>query len=149
MVFSHQSIPLHLLYVKWKTDHKKGKQMDQKDGTRQRTRCHKAVQRRFPQVHTLLVRSIYRSTDSIFRTLENAIRFGKPVLIENIGEELEPILEPILLKQVYKMTGNDVIKIGDSVIPYHDNFKLYITTKLPNPNYKPEISTKVIGRDGE
>ncbi|PRP75973.1 hypothetical protein PROFUN_01689 [Planoprotostelium fungivorum] len=77
------------------------------------------------------------------RTLENAIRFGKPVLLENVGEELEPILEPILLKQIYKMTGNDVIKIGDSVIPYHDNFRFYITTKLPNPNYKPEISTKV------
>lgn len=77
------------------------------------------------------------------RTLENAIRFGKPVLLENVGEELEPVLDPVLLKQVFKQSGHDVIKIGESVIPYHDSFRFYITTKLPNPNYKPEISTKV------
>lgn len=34
------------------------------------------------------------------RTLENAIQFGLPVLLENIGEELDPALEPLLLKQV-------------------------------------------------
>lgn len=34
------------------------------------------------------------------RVLENAIQFGLPVLLENIGEELDPSLEPVLLKQV-------------------------------------------------
>ena len=34
------------------------------------------------------------------RSLENAVRFGKPCLLENVGEELDPALEPILLKQV-------------------------------------------------
>lgn len=87
---------------------------------------------------------IIRLTNPDFvRTLENAIRFGKPVLIENIGEELEAVLEPILLKQTFKQNGNTVIKLGDNVIPYHDDFKLYITTKLANPHYRPEISTKV------
>lgn len=32
--------------------------------------------------------------------MENAIRFGKPCLLENVGEELDPALEPVLLKQV-------------------------------------------------
>ena len=36
-----------------------------------------------------------------------------------------------------------MIKLGDAVIPYHDDFKLYITTKLPNPHYTPEVSVKV------
>ncbi len=36
-----------------------------------------------------------------------------------------------------------VIKLGDNIIPYHDDFRFYITTKLPNPHFKPEISTKV------
>ncbi|XP_069500104.1 dynein axonemal heavy chain 1 [Ambystoma mexicanum] len=77
------------------------------------------------------------------RSLENSIRFGKPFMLENVGEELEPALEPVLLKQTYKQQGNIVIKLGDTVIPYHADFKMYITSNLPNPHYTPEISTKV------
>ena len=47
------------------------------------------------------------------------------------------------LLQTFKQAGSLVIKLGDSVIPYHDDFKFYITTKLPNPHYTPEVSTKV------
>ncbi|CAN0226068.1 unnamed protein product, partial [Phaeothamnion confervicola] len=36
------------------------------------------------------------------RTLENSIRYGMPVLLENVREELEPALEPVLLKQVFR-----------------------------------------------
>jgi dynein heavy chain len=34
------------------------------------------------------------------RALENAVQFGRPVLLENVGEELDPALEPLLAKQV-------------------------------------------------
>lgn len=40
------------------------------------------------------------SEKDYLRTLENAIRFGKPVLLENVQEELDASLEPLLLKQV-------------------------------------------------
>ncbi|KAJ6667676.1 hypothetical protein lerEdw1_015997 [Lerista edwardsae] len=83
------------------------------------------------------------SDRDFLRSLENAIRFGKPFLLENVGEELDPALEPVLLKQTYKQQGSTVLKLGDTVIPYHDDFKLYITTKLPNPHYTPELSTKL------
>ena len=43
------------------------------------------------------------SDRDFLRSLENAIRFGKPCLLENVREELDPALEPILLKQVRKM----------------------------------------------
>ena len=39
------------------------------------------------------------SDRDFLRSLENAVRFGKPCLLENVGEELDPALEPILLKQ--------------------------------------------------
>ena len=42
------------------------------------------------------------SDNDYIRTLENSIQFGTPVLIENVGEELDPSLEPLLLKQVFK-----------------------------------------------
>ncbi|XP_074517159.1 dynein axonemal heavy chain 1 [Sebastes fasciatus] len=83
------------------------------------------------------------SDRDFLRSLENAIRFGKPCLLENIGEELDPALEPVLLQQTFKQQGNTMLKLGDSVIPYHKGFKMYITTKLPNPHYSPEVSTKV------
>ena len=83
------------------------------------------------------------SEKDYLRTLENGVRFGRAVLLENIGEELEAALEPLLLKQVFKDGSNDVIKIGDNVIPYHADFSFYMTTKLRNPHYSPEISVKV------
>ncbi|XP_005102124.3 dynein heavy chain 1, axonemal [Aplysia californica] len=86
---------------------------------------------------------VKQSSKDFIRTLENAIRFGKPCLMENVGSDLDPSLEPILLRQIFKQQGNWVIKIGDNMIPYHKDFKFYLTSKLPNPHYTPEVSTKV------
>ncbi|XP_055967922.1 dynein axonemal heavy chain 7 [Sorex fumeus] len=77
------------------------------------------------------------------RTLENCIQFGTPVLLENVGEELDPILEPLLLKQTFKQGGSTCIRLGDSTIEYAPDFRFYITTKLRNPHYLPETSVKV------
>lgn len=77
------------------------------------------------------------------RTLENAIQFGLPVLLENVGEELDPSLEPLLLKQIFKQGGVNCIRLGDSTIEYSSDFRFYITTKLRNPHYLPEIAVKV------
>lgn len=57
------------------------------------------------------------------RVLENAIQFGLPVLLENIGEELDPILEAILLKQTFKHGGTLCVKLGDSIIEYNNAFR--------------------------
>jgi len=83
------------------------------------------------------------SDRDFLRTLENGVRFGRAVVLENIGESLDAALEPLLLKQTFKQGGNEVIKIGDNVIPYHPDFRFYMTTKLRNPHYPPEVSVKV------
>lgn len=46
------------------------------------------------------------------RTLENSIQFGTPVLLENVGEELDPSLEPLLQKATFKHGGVLCIKLG-------------------------------------
>ncbi|GCC21887.1 hypothetical protein chiPu_0000269 [Chiloscyllium punctatum] len=88
--------------------------------------------------------SIAKLTDlDYMRTLENCIQFGTPLLLENVGEELDPSLEPLLLKQVFKQGGVESIKLGEIIIEYSKDFRLYITTKLRNPHYLPELATKV------
>lgn len=53
---------------------------------------------------------VVKLTDSDYiRTLENCIQFGTPVLLENVGEELDPSLEPLLLNQTFKQ---GVLTIG-------------------------------------
>ncbi|KAL3266451.1 hypothetical protein HHI36_010623 [Cryptolaemus montrouzieri] len=84
------------------------------------------------------------SDKNLIRTLESAVRFGKPVLIENIGLELDPALDPVLLRQVFKQGGTLVMKLGDTIVPYDNNFRLYMTTTLPNPHYTPEIAVKIL-----
>ena len=83
------------------------------------------------------------SDKDLLRTLENAIRFGKPVLLENVQEELDASLEPLLLKQLYKQGGQWMINLGDSAVPWHEDFLFYITSKLRNPYYTPETAVKV------
>ena len=35
------------------------------------------------------------------------------------------------------------MRLGDSNIDYDDNFKFFMTTKMPNPHYLPEVCIKV------
>lgn len=42
----------------------------------------------------------------------------------------------------YLTGGRLLIKLGDKEVEYNPEFKFYICTKLSNPHYTPEISTK-------
>ncbi|XP_055681851.1 dynein axonemal heavy chain 7 [Lutzomyia longipalpis] len=77
------------------------------------------------------------------RVLENSIQFGLPVLIENVGEELDPMLEPILKKQIFKQGGVYCIKLGENIIEFNESFRLFITTKLYNPKIAPDVAVDV------
>ena len=98
------------------------------------------------------VRNMYASSNlqiiklshkDFLRTLENGIRYGACVLLENVQEELDPALEPVLLKQVFKKGGQNLLHLGDADVPYSDEFRFVITTKLANPHYFPEVCIKV------
>ncbi|XP_078389870.1 dynein axonemal heavy chain 2 [Cetorhinus maximus] len=83
----------------------------------------------------------FQMTDYM-RVLEKGVQFGSPVLLQNVHEELDPSLAPILNKSVTKVAGRLVMKLGDKEIEYNKEFRFYITTKLSNPHYAPEISAK-------
>lgn len=94
--------------------------------------------------HTDKNLQIIKLTERDFlRTLENGIRYGAPVLLENVGQELDPSLEPVLLKQIFRKAGQQLIRLGDTDVPYSDEFRFFITSKLANPHYMPEVMIKV------
>lgn len=80
---------------------------------------------------------------NMLRSLENAIPVGRPMLIEDIDETLDPSLDPILLKATFTNGVRTLIHLGDTDIDYNPAFRLYLTTKLPNPHYLPEVCIKV------
>ncbi|KAF5272727.1 hypothetical protein FQA39_LY07754 [Lamprigera yunnana] len=87
---------------------------------------------------------IIKLTDGNFlKILEGAIRLGLPVLLTEVGETLDPTLSSILLRQTFVQGGRVLIRLGDSDVEYDNNFRFYITTKLSNPHYLPEICIKV------
>ncbi|KAF5277248.1 hypothetical protein FQR65_LT00356 [Abscondita terminalis] len=85
-------------------------------------------------------------------TMEKAISAGATVLVESIGENLDPVLDTLLGRNLIKK--GKAIKIGDKEIEYNPSFQLYLQTKLANPHYKPEMQAQAtlinftVTRDG-
>jgi dynein heavy chain len=75
--------------------------------------------------------------------LEDCLSYGKPMLIENIEETLDPVLDPVLEKRHIKKGKNFLIQLADKEVDYTETFMLFCTTRLPNPHYSPEMSAKV------
>lgn len=63
------------------------------------------------------------SDSNYLKLIQNAVQFGQPCLLENVGESLDPGLSPVLLKQTFRHGGVDCIQIGDSIIEYNDDFR--------------------------
>jgi dynein heavy chain len=88
--------------------------------------------------------------DTIFTlnhpSLKDALKFplseGWPVLIEQIENEVDPILDPILEKQIIVKGRSKYIKVADTDLDYHDNFRLFMTSRLGNPHFSPELAAK-------
>lgn len=62
--------------------------------------------------------------------------------IENISTELDDSLDPILTRILFNYAGQPSVKIGKNILQF--NFRLYLTTKLPNPYYISDVAIKVI-----
>lgn len=67
---------------------------------------------------------------------------GWPFLIENVENEVDPMLDPILEKQYVKKGKNYRLKIADQDVDYDIKFRLYMTSRLANPHFSPELAAK-------
>lgn len=83
------------------------------------------------------------SQNDYMKQIETCIEEGRPVLIENILEELEAPLDPILSRQTFTQGNLTFLNLGDTVLQLSPKFRLYMTTSLRNPHYLPEIYNKV------
>ena len=76
------------------------------------------------------------------RKVEQALQNGQVIIIENIGEDIDATMDPVLSRACYKKGRAMYIKFGGEEIEYDSKFKLYLQTKLSNPHYKPEIAAQ-------
>ncbi len=84
-----------------------------------------------------------KEQDGLIRALETGLSLGYPVLLENVGEELDGTLDGVLGREYFKNGGVLCVKVGDNVVEVAKGFRLFITTKMRNPHYRPELTTKV------
>ena len=76
--------------------------------------------------------------DHVRTCLEN----GMPLLIENIEAEVDPELDPVLEKQTIQKGRNKLVNISGQTVEWDDDFKLFMTSRLGNPHFSPELAAK-------
>ena len=67
---------------------------------------------------------------------------GKPLLIEGVVREIDPLFDPVLEKNTMTRGRSFYIILGDKEVTMDKAFRLYLVTKLPNPKFSPEFSAK-------
>jgi len=81
------------------------------------------------------------------RNLKDQIEFtmgeGLCLMIENVENEVDPMLDPVMDKAVIKKGKNLYINVSDQNMDYKEKFSLYMTSRLPNPHFSPELSARV------
>ena len=82
----------------------------------------------------------------MLKQLELAVQYGFPFLLEGLDEYIDPVLDPVLERNFIGggSRGRKAIRLGDKEVEWDDNFRLYMTSKLANPHYSPEVAGKTM-----
>jgi dynein heavy chain len=89
-------------------------------------------------------RSITTLNDPKFKEkfLKYCMDDGKTLIIENIENEVDPMLDPVLERQVQVKGKTKFIDVGGTPMDYNPEFRLFMTCRLSNPAFSPELSAK-------
>ena len=88
------------------------------------------------------LRIIQLSTPRYIEIVEQCIENGTPLLIENLPENIDAVLDPVIARQTIRRGRNTYVRLGDKEVSLDPRFKLYLQTKLSNPHYRPEVATQ-------
>ena len=74
--------------------------------------------------------------------LKLGITLGKIVMFEQLKEDIDATLDPLLQRAITKQGAGFKIVLGGDDVDYAMNFQLYLQTKMLNPYYPPEVSAQ-------
>ena len=74
--------------------------------------------------------------------LEFCMMEGLALIISGVEQELDPMLTPVLEKQIVTKAKSKYINVSDKLCEFNENFTMYLTTRLPNPHFSPEDQAK-------
>ncbi|KAI1728166.1 dynein heavy chain and region d6 of dynein motor domain-containing protein [Ditylenchus destructor] len=81
--------------------------------------------------------------DNSFRkNLESALRFGQTLVVQDV-ESYDPILNPVLNREVKRTGGRILITLGDQDIDFSPAFKIYMVTRDSSVEFPPDICSRV------
>ena len=83
-----------------------------------------------------------RESKKIMQKFEVAIESGTSIMIENLEEEVNAVIMPIIGKQIIQKGKNKILNLGDRQLNFSDSFRLILQTKLSNPHFPPEIQAE-------
>jgi dynein heavy chain 1 len=78
---------------------------------------------------------------SFVKDLEMALRFGTPILLEDV-DVIDPILNPILNNELKKVNGNNFIRLGEHDVPFSPTFMLYMSTRDASAKFTPDLCSR-------
>nr|XP_046169714.1 cytoplasmic dynein 2 heavy chain 1-like [Oncorhynchus gorbuscha] len=85
---------------------------------------------------------INQQDPNFITSLELAVRFGKTLIIQEM-DGVEPVLYPLLRRDLITQGPRYVVQIGDKVIDYNEEFRLFLATRNPSPFIPPDAASVV------
>ena len=74
--------------------------------------------------------------------LELGVRFGKTLVLQEV-DKIEPILVPLLRKDLTRQGPRFTVQVGDKAIDYTEGFRMFLATRNPTPELPPDVASLI------